>query len=413
MRLAAAWPRLVACRAAALAQSRTDHRHAAAAAHGAGSRRDQTPARRRRQDAARRAPQPIQPTWLPQGTAELQVLDKVNAQNALLTVKVGQEAQFGSLSIQVQACSIRPPDQPRDSAAFLTITDSHRRCAGLPRLDAGEQPVAVDAAASDLRRARRRLPRLTHARAPLPPLSGAALLLDLDGTLLDLAPRPDAVVVPPGLPDTLRALRRLLGDAVAVVTGRPVEMVDALLGDAIFAVAGEHGGAIRHGPGQAVERPPLPSPPGDWLVEAERLALDHPGALLEHKARGFALHYRAVPDARPDAARSAVAPAGRLRPTFELLPAHMLWEVRPRGVDKGKAVAALMDRPPFRGRLPVFIGDDVTDEDGIAAAATLGGAGLRVQDAFGDAAGVRAWLQRSQQWAGRAMRFTGLDHRNP
>jgi hypothetical protein len=69
-------------------------------------------------------PQPIQPTWLPQGTAELQVLDKVNAQNALLTVKVGQEARFGSLSIQVQACDIRPPDQPRDSAAFLTITDS-------------------------------------------------------------------------------------------------------------------------------------------------------------------------------------------------------------------------------------------------------------------------------------------------
>ena len=70
------------------------------------------------------APQPLQPTWLPQGTAELQVLDKANAQNALLTVKVGQEAHFGSLNIQVQACSSRPPDQPRDSAAFLTITDS-------------------------------------------------------------------------------------------------------------------------------------------------------------------------------------------------------------------------------------------------------------------------------------------------
>ena len=70
------------------------------------------------------APQPLQPNWLPQGTAELQVLDKANAQNALLTVKVGQEAHFGSLNIQVQACSSRPPDQPRDAAAFLTITDS-------------------------------------------------------------------------------------------------------------------------------------------------------------------------------------------------------------------------------------------------------------------------------------------------
>ena len=70
------------------------------------------------------APQSMQLTWVPQSTAQLQVLDKVNAQNALLTVKVGQEAQFGSLNILVQACDIHPPDQPQDSAAFLTITDS-------------------------------------------------------------------------------------------------------------------------------------------------------------------------------------------------------------------------------------------------------------------------------------------------
>ena len=102
----------------------------------------------------------MQLTWLPQASATLQVLDKVNAQNAVLTVKVGQSAQFGSLTIQVQACDIRPPDQPQDAAAY---PDDHRQppgCARLPRLDAGEQPVGVDAAASDLRRARRRLPDL-------------------------------------------------------------------------------------------------------------------------------------------------------------------------------------------------------------------------------------------------------------
>jgi hypothetical protein len=76
------------------------------------------------------APQPIQPAWLPQGSAQLQVLDKVNAQNAVLTVKVGQEAQYGSLTIQVQACDVRPPDQPRDFAAYLTITDSHADAPG-------------------------------------------------------------------------------------------------------------------------------------------------------------------------------------------------------------------------------------------------------------------------------------------
>ncbi len=228
--------------------------------------------------------------------------------------------------------------------------------------------------------------------ACLPPLDRAALLLDLDGTLLDIAPRPDAVVVPSPLPEVLRALRRLVGDAVAVVTGRPVETVDALLGDAVFAVAGEHGGAIRHRPGQAVERSQLPSPPDGWLVEAGRLAEQHPGVLLEHKARGFALHYRAVPTAGP-ALREALERLLAGSSEFELLPAHMLWEVRPHGADKGKAVRGLMDRAPFLDRLPVFVGDDVTDEDGIAAAEAMGGVGLRVQDAFVDAAGVRAWLQ--------------------
>jgi trehalose 6-phosphate phosphatase len=225
----------------------------------------------------------------------------------------------------------------------------------------------------------------------VPPLDRAALLLDLDGTLLDIAPRPDAVVVPPELPGTLRSLRRLLGDALAVITGRPVEVVDALLGDAVFAVAGEHGGAIRHGPRQTVERPPLPSPPGEWRAEAERLASRFPGALLEHKARGFALHYRAVP-AAGEKLRRALTEMLNGSGDFELLPAHMLWEVRPRGADKGKAVEGLMERPPFRGRSPVFVGDDVTDEAGIAAAQAMGGVGLRVQESFGDAAGVRTWL---------------------
>jgi trehalose 6-phosphate phosphatase len=230
-----------------------------------------------------------------------------------------------------------------------------------------------------------------HSR--LPPLDRSALLLDLDGTLLDLAPRPDAVVVPSGLPEVLRALRTLMEDAIAVVTGRPVEMVDALLGDTVFAVAGEHGGAVRHAPGQAVERPPLPPPPGTWLVEAAQLAAAHPGALLERKARGFALHYRAVP-AAAEPLRAALLRMLAGSSDFELLPAHMLWEVRPSGTHKGKAVIGLMDRAPFRDRLPVFVGDDVTDEDAIAAAQAMGGVGLRVQDAFRDAAGVRAWLRQ-------------------
>ena len=226
----------------------------------------------------------------------------------------------------------------------------------------------------------------------LPPIERAALLLDLDGTLLDIAPTPDAVVVPAELLGVLRALRRLLGDAVAVVTGRPVETIDRLLGDAVFAVAGEHGGAVRHGPGAVLERPALPEPPANLIEGAKRLVAAHPGALFEPKARGFSLHYRAVPQAG-EAMRDGLAGLLAGEAAFELLKGSMIWEVRPRGVHKGTAVAALMDRAPFAGRLPVFLGDDVTDEDGIEAAAAMGGAGIRVPDVFGDAAGVRAWLR--------------------
>jgi trehalose 6-phosphate phosphatase len=219
-------------------------------------------------------------------------------------------------------------------------------------------------------------------------------MLDMDGTLIDLAPTPDSVVVPPGLPETLADLRDALGGALAIVTGRPIETVDRLLGHAPGAVAGEHGGALRRSAGSPVERPSLPTPPDSWLLEAERLVARFPGALLERKARGFALHYRlAAPEAEPvflNALRAMVANA----PDFQILPSHKLWEVRPVGADKGGAVAALMRHPPFAGRIPVFIGDDVTDEDGMRESRRLGGAGFRVDVAFGEPEGVRAWLRR-------------------
>ncbi|MBS0562200.1 MAG: trehalose-phosphatase [Proteobacteria bacterium] len=225
----------------------------------------------------------------------------------------------------------------------------------------------------------------------LPPFARAALLLDLDGTLLDLAPTPDSVVVPDGLRGDLRALRGRLGDAVAVVTGRPIAQVDALLADAPFAVAGEHGGAIRHAPGDPVARAPLRDPPPEWLEAGRRIAAAHPGALFEPKSRGFVLHYRLAPQAGAPmrAALDALLDGAE---GFALMAAHMAWEVKPLGADKGTAVRGLMAAPPFRGRLPIFIGDDVTDEDGMAVAREMGGAGLRVQDAFGAPQAVRDWL---------------------
>ena len=127
----------------------------------------------------------------------------------------------------------------------------------------------------------------------------------------------------------------------------------------------------------------------------------HPGALLERKARGFALHYRQAPEAK-EVFHRALQTLVDSSPGFDLHPAHMLWEIRPRGADKGSAVVALMRHPPFAGRLPIFIGDDVTDEDGMREARIQGGAGYRVDAVFRNPEGVRDWLRQSAEhgdWA--------------
>jgi trehalose 6-phosphate phosphatase len=235
---------------------------------------------------------------------------------------------------------------------------------------------------------------LVVAQDALPLFARSALFLDLDGTLVDLAPTPDSVVVPSGLTEALRVVRHRLGEALAVVTGRPIETIDDLLGDAPFAVAGEHGAAIRAAPDASIERADLKSPPLSWIDRGAVLEAAWPGTMLERKARGFGLHFRLAPEAGiaiHDVLSTLVAGS----PDFELMQGQMLWEIRPRGVDKGNAVASLMRHAPFLGRIPVFIGDDVTDEDGMREARAMGGAGLRVQEVFGDAAGVRAWLRET------------------
>lgn len=229
----------------------------------------------------------------------------------------------------------------------------------------------------------RAMPEITQAMA---------LLLDLDGTLLDFAPTPDAVVVPPGLPVALAALQARLGGALAIVTGRPVEQIDALL-PGMPAVAGEHGGAIRHALGGTVEREAHPPVPQAWLAEAEAAMAALPGTLLERKAQGVTLHFRRAPEAGPALRRLADSLLALL-PSHTLLAGSMVWEVRPRGIHKGKAVRTLMSRPPFAGRTPLFVGDDVTDEDAIDAARAMGGIGLKVDEAFGTPQDVRDWLAR-------------------
>jgi len=230
----------------------------------------------------------------------------------------------------------------------------------------------------------------------LPATSRTALLLDLDGTLIDIAPRPELVTVPDDLPGVLLALRRRVGDALAVISGRPIAQIDALLPGVAFAVAGEHGGAYRFAPGADLERPDLPRVPEDWVACAEAEAAAHPGAFVERKTHGFVVHYRAVPEAEQALHNAVLAIVGE-HSDFVVMPARKAWEVKTAAADKGVAVRELMRRPPFDGRKPIFIGDDITDRDGIAAACGLGGTGLFVPETFGEPTAVRAWLARAAE----------------
>jgi trehalose 6-phosphate phosphatase len=228
----------------------------------------------------------------------------------------------------------------------------------------------------------------------LPPPSRTAFLLDFDGTLVDIAPSPDLVVVPADLHANLARLRTRCGGALAIVTGRPIAQVDSCLGGALYAVAGEHGTALRHEPYASINTLVLPEPPPHWAAAAKELASRYPGAFLEPKRHGFVLHYRAAPEAGRALQAGLLELLAERPDIFQLMGAKMAWEVKPSGVDKATAVRALMERPPFVGRLPVYIGDDITDEDGMRAARALGGCGLRVPDVFVDAAEVRRWIAK-------------------
>ncbi|GBR67628.1 trehalose-phosphatase [Gluconobacter kanchanaburiensis] len=231
--------------------------------------------------------------------------------------------------------------------------------------------------------------------------SRAALLLDFDGTLVDIAPTPDSVRVPEGLIADLLRLRDMLDGALAIITGRPIIQIDHFLPGVPYAVAGEHGVVVRHAPDQRIRERDLPRVPKDWADAVEKIAAEHPGVGIEHKKAGMVLHYRRAPEAEADfRALISVWPVDQHG--FHLQDAQMAIELRPLGIDKGKALEELMAEAPFAGRLPVFAGDDVTDRDGVRAARRMGGAGWLIPDDFPDAATFRRWLHDLSEGRGWA-----------
>lgn len=210
-----------------------------------------------------------------------------------------------------------------------------------------------------------------------PPLIGSsdALYLDFDGTLTDLAPHPDRVEIQRELPELLIALRARLQGAVAIVTGRRLAAVDALLAPARLPGAGLHGAELRMTmDGEAEVSMPRSI---SELVQALQARFGRTdGVLIEDKEAAVALHFRLAPERAGECTEAMRALA--TNPALEVIAGKCVVEARPRGADKGQALRVLARHPPFIGRRPVFIGDDVTDEDGFRAAAVFGGYGVKV-----------------------------------
>lgn len=227
---------------------------------------------------------------------------------------------------------------------------------------------------------------------------GTALFLDLDGTLLEIAATPEQVVVPPALPALLAHLRNILGGALAIVSGRSLTTIDRFLEPFTSAAAGEHGVTLRFSDGTLEEMPAGQAVTDAWRQSLIAATARWPGVLVEPKPHGCAIHYRLAPERHDEVWQLVRALVPDDHPGFRLIPAREAVEIGPRSTSKGHAVERLMQDSAFKGRRPIFIGDDFTDEAGMSAARRHGGEGLRVQEVFeGDPAKVRAWLSRNAE----------------
>lgn len=205
-----------------------------------------------------------------------------------------------------------------------------------------------------------------------------ALFLDIDGTLIEHADHPESVTIPQDLPSRLAAAQTALHGAVALISGRTIDWMDQRLAPARLAAAGQHGAEIRLAP----DAPSVPIPMPKWRAPLEAALKDAvgtwPGVYVEHKPLALAVHFRAVPQ-DGDAVMDEVARLARsFHEGVEFIRGRFVIEVREAGSDKGRAVRALMNTAVFTGRVPVFLGDDVTDEDGFRAARALGGIAVAV-----------------------------------
>ena len=221
------------------------------------------------------------------------------------------------------------------------------------------------------------------ATLPAPPCLDAediGLFLDVDGTLLHFAETPDAVRASKSLRDLLRSLEAATGGAVALVSGRSIASLDAVFAPERFPAAGAHGLEFRAAaeqPHSIADATRLPQVHIDALRELVR---EHDGLLMEEKSHGIALHYRNAQALEHDLRARLTEIASQLGDAFKLIDGAKVFELHPSERDKGSAIRAFLEHDPWRGRLPVFIGDDTTDEAGFGSVNELGGYAIRVGD---------------------------------
>ncbi len=229
-----------------------------------------------------------------------------------------------------------------------------------------------------------------------------AVLLDVDGTLLDLAPTPHEVHVPPSLLKTLWMMRERTGGAMALVSGRLIGDLDFVFSPLRFSAVGGHGAEIRLDPsGTIVEQTTLPLD-AELKRRLKEVASHHRDVIVEDKGHSIALHYRlALDDGLPVVDEVFQACKGFAPDSYELLTGKAVIEIKSPGFNKGTAVRTLMNHAPFMGRMPIFVGDDATDEAAFAVVPEYGGVAISVgrkipgvDGRFQSPDDVRRWLER-------------------
>jgi len=228
-----------------------------------------------------------------------------------------------------------------------------------------------------------------------PPSLEWCLFLDVDGTLVELTDSPQQTVAEPEIKTLLSRVAERLDGAVALISGRSIEYLDALFAPLRLPAAGLHGVASGAMQGASFV---------DAQLDGARRAVTalteaHPGTSVEDKGRTIAVHFRMAPQHETAIRQSLIAIAGSLGSNYHIQEGNRVLEIKPRGFTKATAIRAFMQEPPFSGRQPVFVGDDLTDQDGFRMVEDQGGlsiaVGERVQGQFrlDSVSAVRGWLQ--------------------